>query len=165
MRYFLMATYLRARVDGATFFFTLNLADRRRRLLVDHIDVLRGAFAETKALLPFRIDAIVILPEHLHCMWTLPRTDSDYSERWRRIKRSFSMALRSARAPDTPCDNDSAVWQPRFWEHVIRNDADYDAHMDYIHYNPVKHGHVRRTADWPYSSFHRCVAAGLYPVT
>ena len=161
-----MPNYRRARVGGATYFFTVNLADRRGRLLTEHIDSLRLAFRNTNAIFPFTVDATVVLPEHLHCIWTLPAGDSNFSDRWRRIKAEFSRCidplpvLRSGRSHK----GDRGIWQRGFWEHVIRDDDDYTAHLDYIHYNPVKHGHARCVADWPFSSFHRYVRAGVYPV-
>lgn len=147
-----MPNYRRLRIAGATYFFTVNLADRSLRLLTDRADLLRAAFAETKTSLPFTIDAIVILPDHLHCLWTLPSGDSDFSKRWYGIKTLFSRRL-----------GQRDVWQRGFWDHVVRDDEDYAAHVDYIHYNPVKHGHAARVAEWPYSSFHRFVRNGIYP--
>ena len=160
-----MPYYRRLRIAGATYFFTVNLADRTQHLLIQHVELLRIAFQATEAELPFTTDAIVILPEHLHCIWTLPRDDADYSSRWQRIKARFSRGIRAARAAGAPAGtkDERPVWQPRYWEHVVRNDDDLRTHLDYIHYNPVKHGHVARVADWPYSSFHRYVRDGYYP--
>ena len=160
-----MATFRRLHVPGGTYFFTVNLADRRGTLLTSYIGMLRAAFVETKSLRPFTIDAIVILPEHLHCIWTLPQGDTDFSGRWRSIKAGFSKRLHA----ETPVvsaprgERGSLVWQPRFWEHVIRDPEDLARHLDYIHYNPVKHGHAVRPLDWPYSSFKRYVRWGVYP--
>lgn len=155
-----MPNYRRANIAGGTYFFTVNLADRTQRLLTEHAGVLREAFADTKTALPFTIEAIVVLPDHLHCIWALPPGDWDFSTRWLRIKAGFSYALSSpGKAAGAAASR--RIWQRGFWEHVIRDDADYAAHVSYIHYNPVKHGHVKRVADWPYSSFHRFVRNGL----
>lgn len=159
-----MPHYIRARIPGGTYFFTVALLERRQRLLTGHIDSLRAAFRSVQAERPFHIDAIVILPDHLHCLWTLPEGDADYSTRWRLIKSAFARSLppdeyRSARRQET---GERGIWQRRFWEHAIRSPADYDAHFHYIHYNPVKHGWVRHAVDWPHSSFHRYVQSGVY---
>lgn len=148
-----MSDYRRVRAPGGTYFFTVNLAGRHGALLIDHIDLLRKALATVRERQPFGIDAWVVLPDHLHAIWHLPGDDQDYSGRWREIKKGFTKGL--ARS--------TAVWQPRFWEHTIRDEKDYRTHMDYVHINPVKHGLVPRVADWPYSTFHRLVQAGVYP--
>ena len=160
-----MPDYRRNRVPGGTYFFTVNQLDRRRRLLIEHIEVLRSAMRGVRNRQPFHIDAWVVLPDHLHCLWTLPPGDTDYSGRWRAIKKAFSKAL-----PETEslsevrrARHERGIWQRRFWEHTIRDERDYAAHMDYVHFNPVRHGWVTRVADWPYSSFHRLVRAGVYP--
>jgi len=160
-----MSDYRRAKVAGGTYFFTVNLADRSSDLLTRRIDLLRGAFRYARREQPFRIDAIVILPDHLHAVWTLPEGDLDFSNRWRRIKAHFSHALNRGerRSESRIAKGERGIWQRRFWEHLIRNDADYARHVDYVHINPMKHGHVRRAGDWPYSSFHRYLRAGLYP--
>ena len=160
-----MPNYRRSRVPGGTYFFTVNLLDRNSRLLVDHVDVLREAVRTVRARAPFHIDAWVVLPEHLHCIWTLPPDDDDYSGRWRALKALFATAMPRTewRAAARLRKGERGVWQRRFWEHTIRDDRDYAAHMDYVHFNPVKHGLVAHAADWPYSSFRRCVARGLYP--
>ncbi|MES1956025.1 REP-associated tyrosine transposase [Salinisphaera hydrothermalis] len=146
--------YRRAYQDGGCYFFTVVTA-RRRAFLTEpsSIAALRDAFRRVRSRYPFTIDAVVILPDHLHCVWTLPADDADFSLRWRLIKTAFSKRAGIA----LPC------WQPRFWEHQIRDATDYAHHLDYIHYNPVRHGYVERVADWPHSSFGRCVQAGLYP--
>ncbi|MGQ0592280.1 MAG: REP-associated tyrosine transposase, partial [Gammaproteobacteria bacterium] len=127
-------------------------------------EALREAFGSVRARRPFRIDAIVILPDHLHCLWTLPPNDSDFSTRWRLIKSSFARAIAPAERLSTRrlMKHERGVWQRRFWEHAIQDQRDYDTHLDYIHFNPVKHGWVPRVADWPHSSFHRFVRLGLY---
>ncbi len=106
---------------------------------------------------PFQIDAIVILPDYIHCIWTLPENDSDFSTRWRLIKRDFSSRM----SAPLSTRGEKKIWQRRFWEHLIRDESDLQSHMDYIHYNPVKHGYVRRPEEWKYSSFHRLVAKGI----
>jgi putative transposase len=159
-----MPDYRRNRVPGGTFFFTVNLANRRSDLLVREIDALRSATRRVKMERPFHIDAWVILPEHMHCIWTLPEGDTDYSGRWRAIKTWFSKALPNVEltTPEALARDGRKVWQKRFWEHTIRDERDYGAHMDYVHFNPVKHGLVPNAAAWPYSTFRKCVALGLY---
>jgi putative transposase len=160
-----MVNYRRNFVPGGMFFFTVTLADRRSQMLVDRIDLLRSAFRIARQERPFVIDAIVILPEHLHAILTLPADDADFSGRWRRIKGHFASALldSSIELPRRP-NGDLALWQRRFWEHTIRDEGDLARHVDYIHFNPVKHVLVRRVRDWPHSSFHRYVREGLLPV-
>jgi putative transposase len=159
-----MVRYRRNLVGGGSFFFTVTLADRRSTLLVDRIQVLRAAFRVTRRDRPFAIDAVVILPDHLHAILTLPADDADFSGRWRRIKGHFSTALIDAGTELRRHSNgDLALWQRRFWEHTIRDEADFMRHVDYIHFNPVKHGLVARVRDWPHSSFHRYVREGIVP--
>jgi putative transposase len=159
-----MVTYRRNFVPGGVYFFTVTLADRRSSALVDDIGALRAAFRICRHERPFAIDAIVILPDHLHAIVTLPPGDADFSGRWRRIKGHFSshMIARGALAP-RHVDGRYALWQRRFWEHTIRDEVDFARHVDYIHFNPVKHGLVGRVRDWPYSSFHQYVRRGLLP--
>ena len=159
-----MVDYRRNRVPGGTYFFTVNLLDRRSCLLVEHIDWLREAVRAVKRRRPFQIDAWVVLPDHLHAVWTLPEGDADYSGRWRSIKIAFAKGLPKTERRSAVRLNkgERGIWQRRFWEHTIRDDADYAAHVDYVHVNPLKHGLVERLADWPYSSFHRAVARGVY---
>ena len=159
-----MTNYRRCRVPGGTYFFTVNLADRGARLLTDHIDDLRNAFRQVKLVHPFTIHAVVILPEHLHCLWELPTGDSDYSTRWRQIKSAFSKTLPGGEqiSASRKRKAERGIWQRRFWENTIRDDQAFARRFDYIHYNPVKHGWVTRVADWPYSSFHRYVLLGVY---
>ena len=161
-----MTDYRRIQVPGATWFFTVNLAERKgNRLLIDHIDLLRQAFTKVCQNHRFQIKAIVVLPDHLHCIWTLPPGDTDFSTRWGLIKGYFSRAIvKDERISDSRIKRgERGLWQRRFWEHLIRDEADYLAHIDYIHWNPVKHGLVRNVVDWEYSSFHRFVRRGLYP--
>jgi putative transposase len=159
-----MVGYRRNLVPGGTYFFTVTLADRSSTILVDRIDALRSAFRITRRERPFLLDAVVILPEHLHAILTLPLGDVDYSGRWRRIKGSFSSQLiASGVATKHYRNGELALWQRRFWEHTVRDDGDFERHVDYIHYNPVKHGLVRSVRDWPHSSFHRYVRNGILP--
>jgi len=160
-----MSSYRRARVAGGSYFFTVTLEDRSSSLLVDRIDALRQAFASTRVELPFRIDAVAVLPDHLHCIWTLPEGDSDYSSRWQRIKGRFSRACPAGEAISASRGRkrERGIWHRRYWEHTLRDDQDFAAHVDYIHYNPVKHGHAGRVLDWPHSSFHRFVREGILP--
>ncbi|MBI1368669.1 MAG: transposase [Planctomycetes bacterium] len=159
-----MPEYRRWRQVGGTYFFTVNLKDRRKRWLVEQIKHLRRAFAAVREARPFEIDAAVVLPEHLHMIWTLPAGDDDFSTRWRLIKARFARRIGRAshRRPSQIAKNESGVWQRRFYEHLIRDDDDFAAHVDYIHYNPVKHGHVSRPIDWPYSSLHLFVRRGIF---
>jgi len=157
-----MVHYRRNRVAGGTYFFTVTLRDRSSDRLVRHVGLLRDAFRSVRAERPFTIDAIVILPDHLRAIWTLPAGDADYSGRWRAIKSRFTHGLRASGIPfSRDSRGEYRLWQRRFWEHTIRDDDDFNRHVDYIHYNPVKHGLTRRAADWQYSSLHRYVRLGL----
>ena len=160
-----MSNYRRFWKPGGTFFFTVCLAHRRDNdLLIRHISALRYAIKETRKTYPFKIDAWVVLPEHMHCVITLPSTDDNYSLRWRLIKRWYSEAIPKTeyRSEVRSKRGERGIWQRRYWEHVIRDEQDYRAHIDYVHFNPVKHGLVNRAADWPYSTFHRWVMKGAY---
>jgi putative transposase len=159
-----MVLYRRNRVAGGTYFFTVTLRDRSSDVLVRHVGLLRNAFRTVRAERPFAIDAIVILPDHLHAIWTLPEGDADYSGRWRAIKSRFTRNLRLSETPLT-ADNrgEYRLWQRRFWEHTIRDEVDFQRHVDYIHWNPVKHGLTQYVADWPHSSFHKYVRQGILP--
>jgi putative transposase len=160
-----MPDYRRNRVAGGTYFFTVNLLDRSSHLLVEHIDLLRNAVREVRAERPFHIDAWAVLPDHMHCIWTLPPGDANYSDRWKAIKIRFARVLPKTGALSLARQRrgERGIWQRRFWEHTIRDHADYAAHVDYVHINPFKHGLVREVRAWPYSSFHRMVVAGIYP--
>jgi putative transposase len=160
-----MPDYRRNRVPGGTFFFTVNLLDRRSDLLVTQIAILRDAVRRVRARAPFRIDAWVVLPDHMHCLWTLPQGDAGFPGRWRAIKTAFVKGLPTgeSRSPIMVSRGERGIWQRRYWEHTIRDERDFAAHMDYTHFNPVKHGLVEYPADWPHSSFRRCVDTGLYP--
>lgn len=154
-----MSNYRRATVPGGTYFFTVNLLERHRRLLVDHVDYLRAAFHATQVVRPFEIIAIVILPDHLHCVWRLPHGDADNANRWAQIKGGFSRRLPpdERRNVQRISRRERGIWQRRYWEHLIRDERDLRHHVDYIHFNPVKHGHASHPADWPYSSFRRYI--------
>ena len=160
-----MTSYRRNFVSGGSYFFTLNLADRNQRLLTEHVDLLRAAFRYVHSRHPFTMDAIVVLPDHLHAIWTLPEGDCDFSMRWRLIESAFSRGLpqteRVSRSRAAKAER--GVWQRRYWEHTLRDENDVARHTDYIHFNPVKHGYVSRVRDWQYSSFHRMVEQGLLP--
>jgi putative transposase len=158
-----MTNYRRSDIAGGSYFFTLNLADRSQSLLTENIALLRGAFEYTRERHPFVVDAIVILPDHLHAIWTLSDGDSDFALRWRLIKTAFSRGLAHGeyRSDSRQSKGERGIWQRRYWEHLVRDDVDFSRHVDYIHINPVKHGLVTRVADWPHSSFHRFVRAGV----
>jgi putative transposase len=160
-----MVVYRRNLAPGGTYFFTVALLNRSSRLLVDHIDDLRRTFRVVRNKYPFDINAIVILPDHLHCIWMLPQDDIDYALRWREIKSNISRCIPDGenRSKGRTNKQERGIWQRRYWEHTIRDDQDLERHIDYIHYNPVKHGYVARAAEWPYSSFHRFVLLGIYP--
>lgn len=161
-----MANYRRSHVAGASYFFTVNCSERHdNQLLVEQIDLLREVFRKVKTDHPFTIDAIVVLPEHLHCIWTLPPGDADYKTRWALIKAGFSRQLpaEEKRSLSRIKRCERGIWQRRYWEHLIRDDSDYRRHVDYIHWNPVKHGVVKQVVDWPFSSFHKYLDLGFYP--
>jgi putative transposase len=160
-----MPYYRRNRVAGGTYFFTVALSDRKSDLLVREIAALRTAVARTRLLHPFKIDAWVVLPEHMHAVWTLPEGDADFPLRWTLVKRTFSAAVPQGedRSASRLAKGERGIWQRRFWEHTIRDADDFARHVDYVHFNPVKHGLVSRAADWPFSSFRRAVARGHYP--
>jgi putative transposase len=160
-----MPNYIRAHVEGGVFFFTVTLADRSSDVLVKHIDRLRRIYASVQKRYPFETVAICVLPDHLHAIWSLPEGDADFSLRWSLIKAGFSRGLAGNRPRSTSkiSHRERGIWQRRYWEHAVRNDADLERHVDYIHFNPVKHGHVSKVSDWPHSSFHRYVAQGLLP--
>ena len=162
-----MPDYRRAFIPGGTYFFTVNLLQRRNNnLLIREIKLLRDSVRKVRQCYPFQINAWVVLPEHLHCVWTLPPGDNDYSLRWRLIKSGFSRGLPKAerRSKVRIAAGERGIWQRHFWEHVIRDDLDYQHHVDYIHVNPLKHGYVKHVLDWPYSTFHQYVAQGIYSV-
>jgi putative transposase len=155
--------YRRAKNEGGCYFFTLNLASRQHSLLVDEFDKLRNSFNQVKKRHPFRLDAMVILPEHLHAVITLPLNDKDYATRWMLIKSGFSRQIpKQERISDSrQRKGERGIWQRRYWEHQIRNDFDFARHVDYIHYNPVKHGYVEYAEEWPYSTIHEYIRQGI----
>ncbi|BAN50809.1 transposase [Metapseudomonas resinovorans] len=161
-----MVNYRRARVPGACYFINLALKDRQRDLLVRFQDELRCALRQAMARSPFGLPALVVLPDHLHLLMDLPPGDADFSSRVRRLKSAFVSLLHEK--PDAGlafnAKGEANIWQRRFWEHLIRDERDYIAHVDYIHFNPVKHGLVGAVRDWPLSSFHRFVERGVLPV-
>ena len=164
-----MPNYRRTSVPGASYFFTL-VTYNRRPLFTEALArrCLRAVMEEVRGARPFVIDGICLLPEHLHCIWTLPAGDSDYSQRWNAIKGLFSKRFIALGGNGGTVDasrrkrGEVALWQRRFWEHLIRDEKDLERHLDYLHYNPVKHGWVNHVADWPWSSFHRLVKEGVY---
>ena len=157
-----MTNYRRIYQPGARYFFTV-VTHLRQPLLIEHIERLRAAFRLALTRYPYAIEGIVILPDHLHTLWRLPDGDSDFSTRWMVIKRKFSAGLpASAANPSMLARREKGVWQRRFWEHCIQDEEDWRRHLDYIHYNPVKHGYVGQPWDWPHGSFRRMVAKGWY---
>ena len=142
----------------STWFFTVVIYNRMPILTTEKSrKILRSAISACRLSYPFAIDAWVLLPDHLHCIWTFPEADKDYSRRWGFIKRKFTQSFRNIQNISPP------FWQKRFWAHAILDDADFEDHMNYIHYNPVKHGHVKRPIDWDWTSFHRLIKSGIYP--
>lgn len=157
-----MVNYRRIRVPGGTYFFTVTLRDRRSDLLIESADLSREVFRSVRQQHPFVIDAMVVLPDHLHTLWTMPEGDSDYSGRWRAIKARFSRALANHGVPLVRNRRgEYDLWQRRFWEHMIRDDDDFARHVDYIHYNPVKHGSAKDSFDWRWSSIHAYARKGI----
>ena len=161
--------YRRVRSPGSSYFFTVVTYNRKPILCEpENIELLRDSFRKVIQQHPFTIDAIVILPDHLHCLWTLPPADADFSTRWRLIKSWFSRRCRFQDREQVSnsrrSKKEKAIWQRRFWEHLIRNEHDFNNHVNYIHYNPVKHGLVLSPKDWQYSSFHRYVQRGVYNI-
>ena len=159
-----MPDYLRQWPPGRTVFFTVNLLERGDNdLLVRHVDALHEAVRRARADRPFAIVAWVVLPDHMHAIWTLPDDDSDYATRWDAIKARFSQSIPATeyRNPSRIARGERGNWQRRYWEHTIRDERDLANHIDYIHINPVKHGFVTRACDWPHSSIHRYIANGI----
>ena len=148
-----MPNYKRNLVEGGTYFFTVNLADRQSTLLTDEIETLRNAYGKVQSKLPFKTIAICILPDHLHCIWELPEGDSDYSTRWRLIKTAFTKSL-SVRGLQRR-KGEAGIWQRRYWEHTIETERDLNNCINYIHANPFHHGYVNNIDDWPYSSWQK----------
>jgi REP-associated tyrosine transposase len=161
----MMSRYRRAHIEGGAFFFTVTLADRSSDLLVRHIDRLRRIYGMVQQRQPFETIAICVLPDHLHVIWRLPSDDSNFPRRWSLIKSGFSRGLPGdePRSASKLGKRERALWQRRYWEHAIRDEADLTRHVDYIHFNPVKHGLVTRVCDWPHSSFKHYVERGNLP--
>jgi putative transposase len=181
----IMPEYRRAIIAGGTYFFTVTTQDRLPLLTSDEVrQTLREGLQEVRQSLPFIVEAWVLLPDHLHTIWTLPEGDADYQARWAIIKRAVSKRCIHEISDENPSnmvrkthptlsDNklsasmqkrrEGGFWQRRFWEHAIRGDEDFQRYMDYLHWNPVKHGYVKTPLDWPYSTLHRFVAQGVYP--
>lgn len=160
-----MPDYRRNWVPGGTYFFTVALLERKQDLLVAEIGLSREAVRRVKRLYPFEIIAWVVLPDHLHCVWTLPPGDADYATRWRLIKLLFAKGLPKQERISAARKRrkERGIWHRRYWEHTIRNERDLVNDVDYVHRNPMKHGLVSRIADWPYWSFHRYVRMGFLP--
>ena len=166
-----MSNYRRANAKGATYFFTVVTYRRQKFLTMPQNRLaLRNAITATKLHYAFVIEAWVLLPDHMHCIWTLPENDSDFSRRWGLVKAKFTKQNKARLHNETWMNQskgkhrESTIWQRRFWEHQIRDDDDFQKHVDYIHFNPVKHGYVDRVCDWPYSTFHRYVRSGVYQI-
>ncbi len=164
-----MPNYVRNYLAGGTYFFTVVTQDRRP-ILTSSIarKLLHDAIAKELKVAPFELVAIVLLPAHLHAIWTLPHGDSDYSTRWRRIKERFTRSYMAAGGMEATttlnrlAKQERAIWQPRFWEHTIRDEDDHERCFDYLHYNPVKHGMVDKVSEYSWSTFHKFVRTGLY---
>src|SRR5437773_2374500 len=159
-----MPRYVRAKIKGSVFFFTVVLAKWPSNLLLDQIDRLRQVYRTIQQRRPFETIAVCVLPDHVHALWALPEGGADFSTRWSLIKSGFSRGLGAEpRSASKIAKREKGIWQRRYWEHAIRDDADLARHIDYIHYNPIKHGLVSRVCDWPHSSFHRYVTHGTLP--
>jgi len=164
-----MPNYRRSLVAGGSYVFTVVAFHRLPILTTDERrSILHTAWNDVQRRFPFTTTAVCLLPEHLHCIWSLPEQDADYPLRWKEIKRLFTRSYLERAGPGEKRNQsrihkgEAAIWQRRYWEHLIRDDADMRQHIDYIHYNPVKHGLVKRAADWPWSSFQRYVKMGYY---
>ncbi|MBA3015558.1 MAG: transposase [Proteobacteria bacterium] len=160
-----MTNYRRNRVPGGTYFFTVAIADRRCDLLARHAEHFKAVFREEQQRAFFINLALALLPDHLHAVWQLPEGDSDYSSRWRRIKAGFTRLFPSGErvSSSRAARGERGIWQRRFWEHTIQDQDDLQRHLDYVHWNPVKHGLVSQVVDWPHSTFHAYVERGIYP--
>ena len=160
-----MPDYRRLFVPGGTYFFTVALVERDSQLLVAAIDTFRRVYAETRTEHGFRTDALVVLPDHLHAVWTMPPEQFDFPLLWNKIKSRFSRRLDQTgpRSASKVAKRERGIWQRRYWEHLIRDEGDFRRHVEYCWINPVKHGLVRRVRDWPYSTFHREVRRGIVP--
>jgi putative transposase len=142
---------------GTKLFFTVVSHDRAPVFASEAArSCLRSAIEDCRKRHPFVVDAWVLLPDHIHCIWSLDTTDPDFSRRWSIIKRRFTQGFRERSRIEPP------FWQKRFWEHRIRDERDYENHVNYIHFNPVKHGYVAAPIDWPWTTFHQYVKNGIY---
>jgi putative transposase len=166
-----MSRYRRSVDSSASYFFTVVTYRRQPILCEDNVrTALRNAIDKVRINRPFAIDAWVLLPDHIHCIWTLPDGDADFSTRWMLIKREVSLACQESHrraewiTESKQKHRESTIWQRRFWEHKIRDDHDFTRHADYIHFNPVKHGYAPCVKEWRFSTFHRYVQEGVYPV-
>jgi putative transposase len=164
-----MSNYRRARTAGARYFFTVVTYNRKPLFNCELARlILHQAFVDVRKRNFFKIEALCLLPDHLHTIWKLPENDSAYPQRWNQIKGIFTKQFRDNSLIDESISGsrlrkrEGAIWQRRYWEHLIRDEQDYSNHMDYIHYNPVKHGLVEQVVDWPWSSFHKYMRAGVY---
>ncbi len=160
-----MVNYRRNYVKGASYFFTLTLYNRKNDYLIRHHQELKIAYTKVKNQKPFKTIAYAIMPDHYHLLWQLPKNDTDYPGRLRAIKKAFTKAIRE----NDTCSiakktSSSPIWQNRYWEHTIKDEIDMEQHINYIHFNPVKHGMVKQALEWPYSSFHAYVQRGLLPI-
>lgn len=154
--------YKRSDIKGGTYFFTVNLIDRKSTLLIDQINHLKAAINNVKQNHPFKINAMVTFPEHIHAIWTLPPDDSNYAKRWMLIKSTFSRKIPKKKSINKSrlSKRERGIWQRRYWEHTIKDEKDLINHIDYIHYTPIKHQHVKTPTDWPHSTIHHYIKTG-----
>ncbi len=164
-----MPDYRRSLIEGGTYFFTVVMYGRLPILTTTPArEILHKAWIEVKERFNFETVAVCLLPDHLHCIWKLPEGDSNYPVRWKEIKRRFTIAYLKEVGPGEVRNasrqkkHEAAIWQRRYWEHTLFEQVDFEEHLDYIHYNPIKHGFVTQAIDWPYSSFSRFVKEGMY---
>ena len=141
----------------------MNLADKKSNLLIEHIEDLRDVMKKVKQQHPFDIDAMVVLPDHLHAIWALPKNDAEYPKRWMLIKSGFSRHIpkNEYRRKSRITKGERGIWQHRYWEHMIRDERDYEQHVNYVPYNPVRHGYVEKAVEWKHSSIHRYIKDGI----
>lgn len=160
-----MRNYIRDKTQDGCYFLTFNLIDRKSQLLLTHIDKFRIAYARTVQQHRFHLEAMVVLPDHVHIMITLPEDSDNYAIVVASLKSQFSRQLNNIETITSwrQAKREKGIWQRRFWVHCIRDDTDYRQHMNYIHYNPVKHGHVAKPQDWPYSTLHKLIEKDIYP--
>ncbi len=167
-----MPRFRRNYVPGGTYFFTLVM-HRRRPILTTPLArrCLRGALTAERERAPFELVAIALLPDHLHAVWTLPDGDANFTLRWQRIKEGFTRRYLVGGGTEAEITGarsqrrERGVWQPRFWEHTVRDEDDFDRCLTYVHYNPVKHGLADAPGEYPWSSFQKFVDRGWYEPT